>query len=79
MPKLSPPPRKVPKLFDANHLRQLVNSVYQIFDAIGGVGGVPKIFSSETAPATYDADNPDGFFKVIAEDGSVKAIPYWNT
>lgn len=80
MPSLIPPPAKTPKSKEgyANYLRSIYASVYQIFDAIGGADGVPKIFNTEDNPASYDASNPDGFFKVIAEDGSEKVIPYWN-
>ncbi|NQZ14312.1 MAG: hypothetical protein HRT94_05765 [Alphaproteobacteria bacterium] len=80
MSKLNPPPQIVPHGIDkslSGFVQNLVRSVYQIFDAVGGGSGIPKIFNVTGTPSSYDADTPDGYIKINL-NGEEKLIPYWD-
>lgn len=82
--ELNPPPQKIPKkIFDDPELfgffNELIRSMETMYNAIGGAGGVPTILAVEDTATAYDEANPDGFSKMINEDGDEVVVPYWNT
>lgn len=82
--ELNAPPQKIPqKIFDDPDLlgffEDLILSMETMYNALGGIEGVPTMLALEDTATAYDETTPDGFSKMINEAGDEVVVPYWNT
>ncbi len=92
MPKLSPPPEKIPKKlqqdFELNEFyKKLKGSLRTMFSALGGDSegvataldqeGVPSLSIGWESSSTSNMAAPSGYIKISIQ-GNIKVIPYWD-